>query len=73
MAFTLSQLNALDAAIATGTLSVTYDGKQITYRSTDDLMKARKFVHGELVASGQIQVPSQSNRGPSSLAIFSRD
>lgn len=71
--FTLSQLNALDAAIASGQLSVNYDGKSITYRSVGDLMKARELVRSELIAAGQLSAPPLSNRGPASLASFSRD
>jgi hypothetical protein len=71
--FTLSQLNALDAAIASGQLSVNYDGKSITYRSVGDLMKARELVRSELIATGQLGASPLSNRGPASLASFSRD
>jgi len=71
--FTLSQLNALDAAIASGQLSVNYDGKSITYRSVGDLMKARELVRSELIATGQLGAAPLSNRGPASLASFSRD
>lgn len=71
--FTLSQLNALDAAIASGQLSVNYDGKSITYRSIGELMKARDLVRSELIATGQLSTSPLSNRGPASLASFSRD
>jgi hypothetical protein len=71
--FTLSQLNALDAAIASGQLSVNYDGKSITYRSIGELMKARDLVRSELISTGQLSTSPLSNRGPASLASFSRD
>lgn len=73
MAFSLSQLNALEAAIASGQLSVNYDGKSITYRSISDLVAARNLMRSDLIASGQLQAAPQSNRGPASLATFSRD
>lgn len=73
MAFTLNQLSALEAAIASGTLSVSYNGKTIAYRNTVDLLKARDVVRGELMAAGQIQSTALSNRGPAALAVFSRD
>jgi hypothetical protein len=73
MAFTLSQLNALEAALASGQLSVNYDGKSVTYRSVSDLMAARNLIRGELLASGQLSASPLSNRGPASLATFSRD
>jgi len=73
MAFTLNQLNALDSAIASGQLSVNYDGKSITYRSVSELMKARDVIRSELAASGQLSTGPLSNRGPASLTTFTRD
>jgi hypothetical protein len=73
MAFTINQLNALEAAIGTGELSVKYDGKEIQYRSTADLMKAYEFVKGQLMATGIVAMPALSNRGPAALTSFSRD
>lgn len=73
MAFTLNQLNAIDAAIASGQLSVTYDGKKVEYRSIDDLRKARDIIRGELVATGVLSQTPLSNRGPAAVAVFSRD
>lgn len=71
--FTLSQLNAVEAAIASGQLSIVYDGKRIEYRSVTELTKAREMMRAELMASGQLAPPPLSNRGPGSLTIFSRD
>ncbi|MCG5241876.1 phage head-tail joining protein [Azospirillum doebereinerae] len=48
MAYTQTQLDALDAAIASGALRVTYDGKTVEYRSTADLIRARALVLAEL-------------------------
>ncbi len=73
MAFTLTQLAAMEAAIASGEASVAYDGKRVEYRSIDDLMKAREVVRAELIASGQLAAPPMSNRGPATLTVFSRD
>lgn len=73
MAFTLNQLNAIEAAIASGQLRVMYDGKQVEYRSIADLRQARDIIRGELIASGALSVSKASNRGPASLAVFSRD
>jgi hypothetical protein len=44
MAYTQAQLDALDAAIASGTMVVMYDGKRIEYRSMDELVRARRIV-----------------------------
>ena len=73
MAFTLNQLNALEAALASGQLSVNYDGKSVTYRSVGDLMQARNLIRGELMAAGLLSPSPLSNRGPASLATFGRD
>jgi hypothetical protein len=54
MAYTTTQLQALEDAIATGELTVEYDGKKVTYRSIAELLTARDFVRGELIAAGTI-------------------
>lgn len=52
MAFTQTQLNALDEAIAGGVLTVrASDGKLVTYQSMSDLLKARDLVASSLAAS----------------------
>jgi hypothetical protein len=73
MAFTASQLTALESAIGTGQLSISYDGKTVTYRSMGDLMKAYRFVKDELAASGLIPATAGSNRGTATQTVFSRD
>jgi hypothetical protein len=50
MAFTSSDLAAVDAAIASGELTVSHNGRTVTYRSMDDLLKARKTILDELAA-----------------------
>ncbi len=52
MAFTSSDLAALDRAIASGELSVAYDGKRVEYRSVAELQAARALVLNELQAAG---------------------
>jgi len=44
MALTQTDLDALDRAIAGVELTVTIDGKSVTYRSMTELMRARAFV-----------------------------
>jgi len=44
MAFTQTQLDAIEVAIASGTLTVEYDGRRITYQSTEALLKARSVI-----------------------------
>lgn len=52
MAFTQSQLDAIDSAIASGELKVAFDGREVVYRSMDDLMKARLTIKSSLEAAG---------------------
>lgn len=54
MAFTTSQLEALEAAIASGELTVKYDGKEVTYRSITDLVSARNIVRANLQGTGAL-------------------
>lgn len=44
MALTQADLDRLDAAIATSELEVEVDGQRVRYRSTSDLMAARRHV-----------------------------
>lgn len=67
--FTTTQLEAIEAAIATGELTVEYDGKKVTYRSTAELVAARDLIKGELIAAGVI-TDSTPRR---SYAAHSRD
>lgn len=41
MAFTQAQLDALDAALAQGSLRVRMDGKEVEYRSLDEMLRLR--------------------------------
>lgn len=53
MAYTTTHLAAIESAIATGELTVTVDGRSVTYRSVGDLLKAKRDIEAGLVASGQ--------------------
>lgn len=44
MADTEDQLVALDAAISSGVLSVTFNGRTVTYQRIDDMLKARAIL-----------------------------
>lgn len=48
MAFTQIQLDTLDAALATGTLTVMYGNKSVTYRSIDEMLRLRNLMAAEL-------------------------
>lgn len=44
----MEKLEALESAIADGVLSVKYSDKEITYRSLDDMLKARELMRRKL-------------------------
>lgn len=50
-------INALNSAIASGELKVSYAGRTVEYRSIDDLTKARDALRSELgrLANGGVQ------------------
>lgn len=48
MAFTQDQLDAIEEAIASGTLEVQYSDKKITYRSLNDLLRTRDLIARKL-------------------------
>lgn len=47
-AFTFKRLEALEEAIATGELTVKYSDKEVTYRSIDEMLKARTIMMNAL-------------------------
>jgi hypothetical protein len=54
MAFSQSELTAIEAAIASGSLSVKYQDRSVTYRSLDDMLRIRDLMRRELgVTSGR--------------------
>lgn len=48
MAFTLQQLEALEAAIATGTKQVMYGNKLVMYNTLDEMLRVRDLMKKEL-------------------------
>ena len=48
MAFTQSQLDKLEAAIATGARSIEYDGRKITYNSMAEMRELQRAMRIEL-------------------------
>jgi hypothetical protein len=54
MAFSQTDLDAIESAIALGELTVEIDGKRVTYRSIDELVKARSIITSALQESGTI-------------------
>lgn len=51
MSFTPADLAAVDAAIATGELSVEMNGRRVTYRNMADLERARTLIKGDMATS----------------------
>jgi hypothetical protein len=54
MAFTATQLQALESAIATGQLLVEYDGIKTQYRTIAELKAAYEFVKTKLEEQGTV-------------------
>jgi hypothetical protein len=50
MAFTQTDLDSLDRAIAGGELEVRLEGRQVKYRSTAELLQARSFIQQQVAA-----------------------
>lgn len=59
MAFTQTDLDNINAAIATGEMTVEVNGRRVTYRSIADLEKARTIIQGDLAAA----TPGSPRRG----------
>ena len=56
MTYTISQRDALRAAIASGVLRLSYDGKTVEYRSMADLKSALNDVEAALAReNGEVQ------------------
>lgn len=50
MSFTSADLSAIHAAIASGELTVSVQGRTVTYRSMDDLLKAKTTIESTLAS-----------------------
>lgn len=51
MAFTTADLDALDRAISSGELRVRLNDREVTYRSTDELLDARAYIAAQLATA----------------------
>ncbi len=58
MAFTPQDLAAVDAAIASGELTIRSNGREVTYRSQADLFKAREAISAALAAQANPARPA---------------
>lgn len=61
MAFTQSQLDAVESAIASGELSVTFDGRTVQYRSVADLMRARNAIRRSMQDAGALPAVARTS------------
>jgi roadblock/LC7 domain-containing protein len=59
MAYSQAQLEALEAALASGTLRVTFEGRSLEYRSVDELKKAIAEVKAAMAAADPSRPPSR--------------
>ena len=48
MAYTQADLDAIEEALRGGVQTVSYEGKSVTYRSLDDLLRIWKVIRQEL-------------------------
>jgi len=48
MAWTQLELDALDQAISSGATSVSYAGRQVSYRSLDEMIRLRNMIRADL-------------------------
>lgn len=61
MAYTQTQLDAVETAIASGELRVSFNGREVVYRSIDDLLKARNTIKAALQASGTMPTATRTS------------
>jgi hypothetical protein len=59
VAYTAADLAAIDAVIARGELSVEFADRRVTYRSIDELLRARAVIAAELDAGAAEPRPRQ--------------
>ena len=67
MAFTQAQLDALETAIAAGTLEVSAGDKKVRYHSLDEMIRLREVIRN------QLNTDTQTQRSRASFASFMKD
>lgn len=64
MAFSQAQLDAIEEGIAAGTTSVSYEGKSVSYRSLDEMLRIRGIIRAALgLTSLPVTVLAEHSRG----------
>lgn len=61
MAFTQTDLDNINAAIATGEMTVEVNGRRVTYRSIHELERARSIIQGDLATASPSSSPRRGN------------
>lgn len=64
--FTTDHLIAINQAIASGALTVEYDGRRITYRSIEDLLRAKIAIESYLNGTTGTVITRQHRMEPRS-------
>jgi hypothetical protein len=62
MAFTTEQLTALETAISSGQLSVRFNGREIRYQSTSEMIRLRDRMRSELGLNNEKDSRSRGGR-----------
>jgi hypothetical protein len=75
MAFTQTQLDAIEGGIAAGTTHVSYDGKSVEYRSLDEMLRIRDIIRRALgiIPQSSATVLAAHDRGFPSPSTFGDD
>lgn len=64
MSFSQTDLDAIDGAIGSGELTVKSNGKEVTYRSVSELLRARKTIMDAIQAqAGGARLPTIGGAG----------
>jgi hypothetical protein len=65
MAWTQTQLDALDEAISQGALKVKYSDKEVEYRSLNDMMQLRDIMRRDLGlnTAGSLRILAKHSKG----------
>ncbi len=56
MAYTKDDLDLIDEAIASGELTVKINGREVIYRSIDDLLKARRHISRMIARQNGVKI-----------------
>jgi hypothetical protein len=69
MAFTTEQITALEIAISTGQLSVRFNGREIRYQSTSEMIRLRDRMRSELGLNNEKPLKKSKNAATMPAAV----